>query len=100
MPRSGESASSPKFRPRFWIPQMDDKIPGLEKTSERAKDALRSAHVRDAEDGTVDQPCTNTGKRLAVDMRKRSNLTSGPKSSAETSQQPRSKQRRRRGLLH
>ena len=32
VPKSGESASMPKFRPMFRIPHIDDKIPGLEKS--------------------------------------------------------------------
>lgn len=72
VPKSGESASSPKFRPRFWIPQMDDRIPGLEKRAcERTKDTLRSLYVHDVEDTTIDHSCAYTRKRLATSTRKR-----------------------------
>jgi hypothetical protein len=63
VPKSGESASSPKFRPKFCIPQMDDRIPGLEKQArERTKDTLGSLYVHDVEDPTVDHSCTDTRK--------------------------------------
>lgn len=44
MPRSGESTSIPKFRPRFWIPQIDDKIPGLD-VIEYAEDIMTRGHT-------------------------------------------------------
>ena len=72
VPKSGESASSPKFRPKFWIPQMDDRIPGLEKQAcERTKDILRCLYVHDVEDTAVDHSCTDTRGRLATSTRKR-----------------------------
>lgn len=54
VPRGGESESIPKFRPRFRIPQMDDKIPGLgaEPLDTRRREC-RGAHLHDVEDAAV-----------------------------------------------
>lgn len=63
VPKSGESASSPKFRPKFRIPQMDERIPGLQNhVCEHTKEKLRSLYAHDVEDTAVDHSCTNTKK--------------------------------------
>ena len=45
---------------------MEDRIPGLGEALSVRRMSYRGADVQNAEDTTVDQPCANTKKRLAV----------------------------------
>jgi hypothetical protein len=54
----------------FWIPQMDDKIPGLEKSVIARRMLCGGVYVQDVEDTTVDHPCANTKEQLATNTRK------------------------------
>ena len=71
MPRTGESERTPKFRPWFRVPQMEDKTPGLRKFVSARGMLCGVVHVHDVEDTTVDKPCANTKDLLADDAQKR-----------------------------